>query len=323
MTSSPKKFALFFKKKIRTKLSEWSIFPWRKHLILIFHRVKFDKEPSALFDTCPCISLGLFSEVIDRVKANYSCVPLKYLSEHRRSKIPLAAVTFDDGWLDNYEYAFPLLKNLEVPATIFITTGKIGSSEPFWQQKLGLAFQSVIEKTNPHLETILREIIGAKPNKEITRELFFRTVTKWKSWKLETIETILGRLPLNFIKEKKRLFLNSKEIVEMSKHGIDFGSHTVDHTILTNESIEEIVLQLKKSKQSLEQLLQKPIEALAYPNGDFNPQIEWIAKNLGFSLGCTTKRKKVSEKDNILRLPRIEISSQEEVLSIIPRKGIQ
>lgn len=313
----------FLKKKIKSRGSEWLVRPWKKHLILTFHRIRSGSDPFSLYDTCPSIPIGLFSELIFYVKKNYKVVPLKYLSEQRSSKTPLAAITFDDGWQDNYQYAYPILKDCQVPATIFVTTGKIGSTEPFWQQKLGCLFQSVLDKRDLQLETVLRSLIQCRPQDPIKKELFFKTVRKWKSLSLDDIRSKLDDLPVDLNKNKKRLFLNHEEILEMSRSVIDFGSHTVDHTILTNENEIEAAFQLKESKQSLEQLLQKSVYAFAYPNGDYSSKVAMIAGQTGYTVGCTTKKKKVSEKDSLLKLPRIEIPSKEEISLIIPRKELR
>ncbi len=313
----------FLKKKIKNRVSEWLVHPWKNHLILTFHRIRSGGDPFSFYDTCPSIPIRLFSELIFYVKNNYKVVTLKYLSEQRSSKTPLAAITFDDGWLDNYQYAYPILKDCGVPATIFVTTGKIGSTDPFWQQKLGFVFQSVLDNRDPQLEMGLRSLIQCRSQDPIKKELFFKTVRKWKSLSLDDIQSKLEDLPIDLNKNKKRLFLNHEEIMEMSRYAIDFGSHTVDHTILTNENEIEVAFQLKESKQSLEQLLQNPVYAFAYPNGDYSSKVAMIARQTGYTVGCTTKKKKVSDKDSLLKLPRIEIPSKEEISLIIPRKELR
>jgi len=280
------------------------------HLILNFHRIRQENEEmsDAGFDTCPSIPDDKFRQVLFSLRKHYQIVPLKTLVENLSSREPLAAITFDDGWRDNYELGFPILQELDVPATIFITTNKLGATEPFWQQKLGAAFKTVIDRIDTPLESALRNLIHLDQKSPLNKGLYIQTVKKWKLLRIEDIHNRLSTLPLKFRGQEIRLFLNQQEILEMSQKGIEFGTHTVDHVILTNESEKKIIFQLAESKKHLENLLQKPVYALAYPNGNFSPNIVRITKELGYTLGCSTKSRKLTRHEKLFELPRIDVS---------------
>ena len=72
------------------------------------------------------------------------------------------AVTFDDGYRDNYENAFPVLQRYGIPATIFLTTGNIDSKEPLWFERLAGAAKKTAK------EFIETEI-------DLPRRFWFRT----------------------------------------------------------------------------------------------------------------------------------------------------
>jgi peptidoglycan/xylan/chitin deacetylase (PgdA/CDA1 family) len=96
-----------------------------KTLILAYHRVN-DWSEDAL-----TVHPAIFRRQLEYLSRKYRVVPLAELVEvrmkGRRSKDRLAAITFDDGYLDNYLYAFPILKDLDFAATFFLTAGLIGT----------------------------------------------------------------------------------------------------------------------------------------------------------------------------------------------------
>ena len=118
----------------------------RHHLIWAFHRVRPSGQPRDRFDSCPSVSVDALRTLLQYVKNRFEVVHLSNLFKLRNDSKPLAAITFDDGWRDNFDLAFPLLVELQIPATVFITTGKIGSCQPFWQQCLGSVFRAASMK---------------------------------------------------------------------------------------------------------------------------------------------------------------------------------
>ena len=104
-------------------------------------------QPADPLDTCPSVSVACFRKVLEHVRERFTVLPLEEICGYA-GEVPAIAVTFDDGWRDSFDVAFPVLRKLGIPATMFITTGKIGSSEPFWQQALGWAFRHAGE--DPH-----------------------------------------------------------------------------------------------------------------------------------------------------------------------------
>jgi peptidoglycan/xylan/chitin deacetylase (PgdA/CDA1 family) len=281
----------------------------RLHVIFNFHRIRLENEKilNATFDTCPSFPVDLFKKVLLIIKRHYKVVSLSTLCENLFSSQPLAAITLDDGWRDNYEFGFPILRSLELQAAIFIVTGKVGSDEPFWQQKLGMAFQAVTNRMNHPLEFELRRLLGVDQKVPLEKDLYVKTVKKWKSLSFKDIQKNISRLSIGMNNCQSRLFLNQQEITEMSQNGIEFGAHTIDHVVLTNESDEAIIFQLQESKKYIENLLQKPVYALAYPNGAYSRNIIKKAQKLGFTIGCTTESRKINQHEKLLKLPRVDI----------------
>jgi len=102
------------------------------------------------------------------------------------------------------------------------------------------------------------------------------------------------------------LFLNAAEIREMANNGIDFGSHTVSHSILTGLPSAAIEAEVTESNATLETIVGRRINTLAYPNGDCSDEVVQCVRAAGFRVACTTRNARISKTDDPLRLPRVE-----------------
>jgi peptidoglycan/xylan/chitin deacetylase (PgdA/CDA1 family) len=91
----------------------------------------------------------------------------------------------------------------------------------------------------------------------------------------------------NFIQKGNKPFLNPAELIKLSKmSGVTIGSHTVSHPRLTSCSEDQVYFELSESKRYLEDLLNKPIDALSYPYGDVDLRVTKIAQEVGYKIGC-------------------------------------
>jgi len=302
----------------------WRNLTGRRHVILTFHRIRPADAPAEPFDTCPSISVDAFRQILERACRQYTVVSLRELCERRTDKTPLLAVTFDDGWRDNYDLAFPVLHELGLPATIFITTGKIGSAEPFWQQRLGRMFREAAELPESESARELRAMLHLPDGLLFTPELYRKSVMHWKrtrtggrgsgimgresGFRVQDSGFGIGRLGSERRDSAARWFLSADEIREMASAGIAFGSHTVSHCILPHCSRHEIERELTESKAALENILGRPIDMLAYPEGQYDAEIVDCARAAGYRVGVTTAHNQVSQRDPFLQLPRIDVS---------------
>jgi len=284
----------------------------RHHVILTFHRVLPPGIGPDPFDTCPSVSIDAFVRILDVVESGFHIVSLKDLVERRAETAPLAAVTFDDGWRDNYEAAFPVLRERRFPATIFVTVGKIGSCQPFWQQALGGLFRRAGEDPGGCVEVDLRRVLGTPDDAALGPELYRRTVAAWKT---QLPATLSGRLQQAGWKprpeaESSRCFISEAELQELADTNVDIGSHAVEHVPLTQQSAEATTRELAESKQRLEQVLGREVSTLSYPNGDHSNDVVQRARASGYTIACTTRRRRISCHDDPLRLPRVEPSCE-------------
>ncbi|MGH4118763.1 polysaccharide deacetylase family protein [Clostridium sp.] len=109
--------------------------------------------------------------------------------------------------------------------------------------------------------------------------------------------------------DKDPKYLTSAELKEMNANGIDIESHTVDHDILGEISYEKQLETLKDSKAFLENLLNKKVNYIAYPEGSYNSSTPKAAEDAGYSMGVSTDGRWSSKKDGMYKLERVYISA--------------
>ncbi len=225
-----------------------------------------------------------------------------------------AVLTFDDGWLDNYLYAFPILREFNVPATIFLTSGFIGTSQWFWPEEIGWTILSVYkERVNISL---LPDQLSHMLNKERSREQdanksIDRIIAEMKSWEAPqrlSVTQKCTQLRTKTIEESKRLLMNWDEVREMAESGlVDFGSHTVSHALLDQLQPKDVQQELVESVAKIHKEVGTQTKLFAYPNGNYTPQILAMLSESGITAAVTTKRGLVGGNSFLLELPRIAV----------------
>jgi len=130
---------------LKTLIARYGRQRWRLHnhelLILMYHRVLPPDYPE-LDHVQP--GMWIHPETLRKqlqvLKTLYELVSLDEWVAAQRSNRPLpkraCAITFDDGWHDNHDYALPILQQEQVPATVFLTTGLIGTRRHFFPERL-------------------------------------------------------------------------------------------------------------------------------------------------------------------------------------------
>lgn len=250
--------------------------PHQKALVLLYHRVgSIAPDPWSL-----CVTPEHFEEHL-QVLQRYRRVRLDQIVPGERSwSGPRVAVTFDDGYADNFEIARPLLERFETPATFFITTGGIDSHLEFWWDELErIVFRSE-NAMNKYLE--LYERFQPLPHQIRSRTL-------------ETMCGDHGREP-----RATHRTLTSTELETLGSIGLfEIGAHTVTHPLLAAQPAEVQHWELATSKKWLEERLARPVTSISYPYGGthhYNQETLDAVEQAGYRRACTTVPQAVSKR---------------------------
>lgn len=289
--------------------------------IFAYHRVVADiakAEREAIYGIV--ISTATFRKHCQILRSSYDVVSLETaanaLAEDRKLERPMAVITFDDGYRDFYEEAFPVLKELGLPATMFLPTACIGQAKPlahdriFWLLKLGLEGSISIDKLLPKagLDTELAaRITSSKQLLKMTEEIVYLRHDLRKKIIAE-LERALGHEFTGYPREYD--LLTWEMVREMSTHDITFGSHTANHVVLPLENESVIKTEIAESKRELERRIGQSVVTFAYPNGEYDRMVKAAAAESGYTIAVTTKSVANKSDADLLALGRTSLCEE-------------
>jgi peptidoglycan/xylan/chitin deacetylase (PgdA/CDA1 family) len=263
-------------------------------LVLIYHRVHPEPGPFMI----DAIRPERFGREMEHLAAAYRPLPLEELIERSRNgTVPkgAVAVTFDDGYADNFEHAFPILRRHGIPATIFLVTGCVGTGRVPWHDEVLLAFAATRrgEIRMPGVPA------GTPPQPlgtvEERRGAAFRALAALKPLpeeeRLSAIESLRAELGGGGAGEETRLMLDWDRVRVMRRAGVHFGSHTETHPILSRVAPDRAREEVTRSKREIERALGEEVTLFAYPNGktqDYTDQTVGLLREAGYRAAVTT-----------------------------------
>ncbi len=285
---------------------------FKKPLVLLYHRIANDPINSQLLAVSPQNFEGHLKELAE----NYNVVPLvKFIEQIRRNQLKpnTVAITFDDGYADNLINALPILEKYNLPATVFITTGMIGSDREFWWDAMERIFMANYPLPNTLSITdsqgLLKWNITTPQNRikawdELCRLLRVQPVTKID----QIIDPLLVWAGLPLVGRNSHLVMNQKQLLELASCPlIEIGSHTVTHSKLSELTLKGQSFQILMSKRQLELTIQKPVWLFSYPYGskdDFTEETKQIVAKAGYRAGMANVQANIEPPVDIYAIPR-------------------
>lgn len=299
-----------------------SKFKRSQNFILMYHRVSPKQDNWSLEPISP----QNFEMQIKYFNDNYNIIALEDFAYIIKSGKLLPkkaiAITFDDGYKDNYQYAYPILKKYHLPATIFLATGYIGTSNLFWWDKVSYIIQNT-KMNSISLNEFKPYSLRFDPDRNKSSSKIIKKLKelpdKEKNDIIEKLANALGvETPQNL---GKGLLLSWDEIIEMGNNGISFGAHTVNHPILTNLPLEQVKFEITQSKNMIEKITGKKVIAFSYPNGDFgdyNDDIIELVKKSGFAFAVSVAPGRlINNNEKIYELSRLSMFDDFNISKII------
>lgn len=240
--------------------------------ILMYHRVLPKSDPRYVMEEPGMVvEPETFAMHMDLVQEHFTVISLQEWLERRDSGQALprksCAITFDDGWLDNFQYAFPILERKGIPATIFVVTHMIGTSASFWPNRV----TQLLTQEPGIIDNFPVEGAKLTPLNGSDAESLSRLIAELKHYSDDRIHRWLDEVDSSSSQE--RSLMNWDELRSMVATGlVDIGSHSCHHYRLQATLPREVVArEITHSKHKLEQELERLVQVFCYPNGDSSP----------------------------------------------------
>jgi len=214
---------------------------------------------------------------------------------------PLCAITFDDGWRDNYALGFPILRKHDIPATIFLTTDFVGTDRVFWHTELIYLLlhghiSQLAENESPfqaYPSSVIYQLMRLarmRPSPRARDVDPFIQIVK-ETCDEDTIEQLILDIATTIGVQRplfhgRPFFLDWNQVREMTAVGVEIGSHGCSHRIMTRLKAEEAEQELVQSKAEIEQRIGRQVPHFAFPNGNFNRDLLALAWKAGYRTAC-------------------------------------
>ena len=255
-------------------------------------------------------------------KNNYEIVSLDRAAQILNGdqvKKKIAVFTFDDGYVDNYLYAYPILKKHAVPFTIYVTTHLPDGEAILWWYLL----EDLILKEN-RIDFELNDqryqySCASSREKDWVYNEIHKLILDGPSSQLnQRIRQVFENYDISFLEKTSQLSLTWQQIREMSEDPlVDIGAHTIHHEALSRLSEAAVQKEMESSRDIIESKIGQQVEHFSYPFGTKNEAGERefrIAKKCGFKTSTTTRISNIfPEHKNLLQqLPRIPINQKRD-----------
>lgn len=268
--------------------------------ILAYHRV-YDLAEEELFPFDPELVSATpadFRWQMEQVLRVGSPITFARLAEalDAGAELPLhpVIVTFDDGHRDNFTHAFPVLRDLGIPATVFLSTGYVGGTGTFWFDRVAnllyRAPRGRIKVPGIDFEECLGEDVVSR--RKAAERLLRALKAVPDTARLTALADLEGTLGASLPPEDAAFsgVLSWEEVREMARGGLEFGSHTVTHPVLTRLESEALAHELSFSRCTIERELGQPVTAIAYPVGGpeaFDERVVSATVQAGYRFGVS------------------------------------
>jgi len=276
-------------------------------IVLVYHRVTVLELDSQLLAVSP----GNFRSQMQVLKESYPV--LRFEEDWMGVNTPSVCITFDDGYADNFLEALPVLEELKIPATFFVSAGNINKNEEFWWDELERII--ICSRCLPENFTLTdRELGNEWPTRTAEeKQTFYREIhylmkkgdpsrrTEW----IKQLQDWAGDGPEGRSTHRP---LTVAELQDLARSPMaTIGAHTVTHTPLSSLNTEDQRKEITESKSMLENWLEREITVFSYPFGDrydYTGETVALVREAGFTKAASNFPGQWHRWTDPLQIPR-------------------
>lgn len=259
-------------------------------VVALYHRVSPEADLSY-----PPVPPATFERQIRFLKRHFRIVPLAEMLQRHGEGQPLGgfcSVTFDDGYWDFLEHAYPVLQREGVPVSHYLVSDCVLSGRPTWNLRLN----RLVSRRSVGRDTASAELARLKS------ALSRMSAGERYAW-LDEQEATLGERP------SEPAMLCVADLRRVDPGCVEWGSHTVSHAALGECDPCTIRSELAESRRVLEELTGRPIRDAAYPNGSYTPAVCAAVQEQGYRCGLAVEQREVRRGGSPYALPRFDLGA--------------
>lgn len=286
--------------------------------VLNYHRVNYINDPQFHYlKEIVSVTPEMFERHMAFTKQHFNVIDVQTLSdfvEKGRALPPRSClITFDDGYLDNYTYAYPVLKKYGLPAVIFLMTSAMDDPKVPWWDEMAYYF-SRTRKPSADLPLIGTHSLATAQDRDAVRDVLLHKLKEIPQAQKEAELKRIGQaVEVDVPPRDRNLFVTWDQVREMVADGVACQPHTVNHPILTRIDAAQRREELKGSFAKIEEETKRPAIAFAYPNGmptDYNQDCMQALREVGCKVAFTMTPDLASPnvvKQHPYEIPRVGI----------------
>ena len=244
--------------------------------VLCYHRVLPHDQRQAYHDPDLVVTPEVLRAHCRVLAERYSVVTLSSALGPEPAALhsgrPVAVITFDDGYRDNFLHAAPILQEAGLPATFFVIAGLVDTEGLPWYDLAGGALQALRRSGRP---------LDATPKEAVARAKTMSPAQR-QAWVADLLSASGPIQPRN-----EDLIMTSGQLRDLVATGHEIGSHSMTHPLLPECTDEELDFELSASRKRLGNIIGKNIEAFCYPNGDWDDRVVAAVITAGYAMATS------------------------------------
>lgn len=290
--------------------------------ILIFHRVCPDDRIDQSFwckglEVTPAYLETIIKYFLDQKYEPISLDQLTLILQRKMSDKKYVVFTFDDGYIDNYIYAYPIFRKYNVPFTIYITTGFVDRQAIMWWYSLS---DFIFNNNHVNFELDNKTFEFDCTTNEAKEETFLNIRSLIRNCEgkdcLERIKKIFSSCKIDLYRKTDELSLAWDQIKRLNDDPlVTIGAHTVNHPLLNKLSRTAVKEEMLGSKIRLQSQLSREVKHFSYPfgaRGEAEKKEFEISKECGFVTAATTRSANIfpAHSHHLQSLPRFNMGEK-------------
>ena len=302
----------------------------KKLFIVMYHYTRDLKH--SRYPEIKALDLPLFREQIHFLKTNFHIVSMEEVIDalDGHSDLPENAIllTFDDGYIDNYTYAFPILEEAKVQGSFFIPGKTFATHQLLDVNKIhyilaSADIQKLLADVLERMDYYRGQEFDYPANADLLRDYaaanrFDGKETVFVKRMLQTVlpEPLRNRISSDLFEKyvgvpeetlAYELYMTQEQIRTLRRHGMFIGIHGYDHYWLGNLTPEEMRRDIAKALEVMDPFIDRRRWVMNYPYGNFNSGVIEYISSQGCAMGLTTQVRAASlSSDNRYELPRLD-----------------